>query len=451
MAAITLPNDWEARDYQCDLTNYMMSGGTMEKKRAVDVWHRRAGKDSTSLNLAAVGTQMRVGTYWHMLPSLQQARRVVWDGIDKQGRRMIDQVFPKELRSGINNSEMKISFKNGSIWQCVGSDNYDTLVGTNPIGVVFSEYSIADPMAWDYIRPILLENDGWAIFIYTPRGKTHGFTLWDTNKDNPKWHTSVLTIDDTKILTAEQVEEEIRAGMSREKALQEFYCSWDVGMEGAFYTEEIAWSESNNHIGNYPWKPDKEVYTYWDIGIRDHTSVIFVQDFDGTPCIIDHHRERNKGLPYWAKYIKDKPYVYGTPHKGPHDIETHDWSTGRIRSEVAATEYGIEFEAVDKISVAEGIDAARAMLRNCLFNESTTDNLRISLANYHRLYDAKRMIFKDNPDHDWSSDDADCFRYFSVDWQSPRRGNILIQDERGNYVPNIQVNRAHGGKRRRRA
>lgn len=242
MAAITLPNNWNARHYQGPLMSHMLSGGTMEQKRAVEVWHRRAGKDSCSLQIAAVGSQMRVGTYWHMLPSLQQGRRVVWEGIDKEGNRMIDQAFPKEIRAGKpNESNMKIDLANGSVWQVVGSDNYDSLVGTNPVGIVFSEYSIADPNAWDYFRPILRENNGWAVFIYTPRGKTHGYSLLQNarkavDKGNRNWHADVLDINKTGVMTDADVEEEIELGMSREKALQEFYCSFDIGMEGAFYT-----------------------------------------------------------------------------------------------------------------------------------------------------------------------------------------------------------------------
>ena len=319
---ILLPNFWYPRHYQFDLMQYMFAD-SIDSKRAVCVWHRRAGKDSTCLNLASVMTQIRVGTIWHMLPTLQQGRRVIWDGIDKEGRRMIDQAFPKSIRIGTNNSEMKISLKNGSIWQVVGSDNYDSLVGTNPVGVIFSEYSISDPSAWDYIRPILVENGGWAMFIYTPRGKNHGFNLFNMAKKNPKWYCSELTINDTfnkgqndevdgtftgrHIITPELVEEERLAGMAEEKILQEFYCSWNTGLEGAFYTEALNKCGDDERIGTYLYDPAKPVFTFWDIGLRDNTAVIFVQRSDaGQPIIIDYMTERNKSLAWWIKTLKEK-------------------------------------------------------------------------------------------------------------------------------------------------
>jgi hypothetical protein len=265
-----------ARDYQAPLFQHMFEGG-LERKRAAVVWHRRCGKDSCCLQLSAVSSQMRVGTIWHMLPTLKQGRRVIWDGIDREGRKMIDQAFPKDMRdsaSPINNSDMQIRFRNGSIYQVVGSDNYDSLVGTNPVGVIFSEWAVADPKAWDYIRPILAENGGWALFIYTPRGKNHGKKLFDMAQGNPNWFSSLLTVDDTfrpdgsYVIGPDIIEQERAEGMSEEKILQEYFCSFEAGMEGAFYTQELNLAEKEDRIGHFPHDPMKPCQTWWDIGFR---------------------------------------------------------------------------------------------------------------------------------------------------------------------------------------
>lgn len=427
MSNISLPNQWNARSYQQPLMQHMFIGGT-ERKRSVCIWHRRAGKDSCCLNLGAVATQMRVGTVWHMLPTLKQGRKAIWDGIDKQGRRMIDQAFPQEIRAATNNSEMKITLKNGSVWQVVGSDNYDSLVGTNPVGVIFSEYSISDPAAWDYIRPILAENDGWAMFIYTPRGKNHGKKLYDMALGNPKWYTSLLTVDDTfrddgtPVISAESVNEEREAGMSEEKVQQEFYCSWDSGMEGAFYTKELKAAEDGNRIGMYPWDPTKPCQTFWDIGYRDQTSIIITQrGNDGKPIIIDHIVDRNKPLDFYVRVLKETGYVFDE-HWGPHDFANTDWTTGKTRVEMAAN-LGIHVEIVPKISVEDGIDAARAMLRVCRFNETKTGRLLDGLAAYRREWDDSNQRFRDKPLHDWASDISDSFRYMSIAWKEYDRSS----------------------------
>ena len=234
MSDIILPNNWTVRPHQTNFGKAMLEEG---KTRAVCVWHRRAGKDSASLNFTAVASHQKIATYWHMLPTAVQGRNVVWEAIDPNtGIRIIDQVWPKELRAKTNESDMKIELKNGSIWKVVGSDNYDRLVGSNPFGVVFSEYSIADPSAWNYIRPILRENGGWAIFIYTPRGKNHGHDLFEMAKGNPNWFAELLTIDDTSrqngspVVSAEDYREELNSGMDPLMAKQEYYCSFDAGL-----------------------------------------------------------------------------------------------------------------------------------------------------------------------------------------------------------------------------
>ena len=171
--SLTIPNDWRPRPHQVPL--YRQFGHGRPFKRGCVVWHRRAGKDSVALNITARDMFRRVGTYWHLFPEQTQARRAIWNGIDGQGRRILDQVFPPAVRARTSAQEMLIETVNGSIWQMAGSDNYDSLVGSNPVGVVFSEWALAMPDAWDYIRPILVENDGWALFIYTPRGRNHGY------------------------------------------------------------------------------------------------------------------------------------------------------------------------------------------------------------------------------------------------------------------------------------
>lgn len=367
---------------------------------------------------------------------------------------MIDQAFPVPMRLGKpNESNMKIEFANGSVWQVVGSDNFDSLVGSNPIGIIFSEYSLGNPLAWEYFRPILRENDGWAAFIYTPRGKTHGYSLYkigvEEAKINPLWHASKLTIEDTGIMTPEDVEEEIRQGMSREKAMQEFYCSFDIGMEGAYYTEALKFVEDSGNIGEWMWNPRKPVDTWWDIGVRDNTSIIFTQEDDfGNPIIIDHDSRRNWGAPEWAKEINSLPYSYRS-HNGPHDLEHREWGATVTRVETARR-HGITFDTVAKTSLADGIDATRSMIQRCKFDKERTQGLRDNLAYYHRAWDENRQIFKDKPEHDHSSHDADAMRTLALGWDVKTTGSVLVKDERGKYVPNVKINRAYTPRYTRR-
>lgn len=231
-------------------------------------WHRRAGKDVFGLDFGRERSQERIGSYWHLFPFHVQARRAIWKGIDaRTGERFIDRAFPESMRDHTNDTEMSITFKNGSTWQMLGSDNYDRLVGANPAGVIFSEYALCDPAAWDYIRPILVENKGWAMFITTFRARNHAWRMYETLRSNPNWYVDLRTINDTcrndgsPIVTPEDVEKEIVEGMSRSLAQQEFYCDPDAANTGTIFGRQyqrllqIAPSnwERNNRIMRVSW------------------------------------------------------------------------------------------------------------------------------------------------------------------------------------------------------
>lgn len=229
MEQITIPHNFSPRSYQLPFLKAMDSG----IKRASISWHRRSGKDKTAWNYTIKRATQYVGTYFYFLPTYTQAKKVIWDGMDKDGFRFLDHI-PKELLANKNDTEMRLELKNGSIIQLVGSDTIDRIVGTNPIGVVFSEYSLMKPTVWDLIRPILTENGGWAIFIFTPRGKNHAWKLMtQAQGDKDKWFAQILTVDDTKSISQEALDSE-RKEMPQDLFNQEFYCEFIEGA-GQFF------------------------------------------------------------------------------------------------------------------------------------------------------------------------------------------------------------------------
>jgi len=184
MTKVHLPaNNWKPRDYERKAWDYLWEGG----KHCEMVWHRRAGKDDLSLRWTSIAAFSRVGNYWHMLPQANQARKALWKAVNPHtGRRRVDEAFPLEIRKSTNDTEMLITFINGSTWQVVGSDNFNSLVGSPPIGLVFSEWALCNPAAWAYLMPILEENGGWAIFNTTPRGRNHAYRSLMGAKKNSK-------------------------------------------------------------------------------------------------------------------------------------------------------------------------------------------------------------------------------------------------------------------------
>ena len=253
---VNLPHLYTAREYQQPVWNAALS--QLDRvNRFLLLWHRRAGKDKTFWNIFVAKTQERPGLYLYMLPTTSQAKKVIWKGQDKEGIKFLDHI-PQELIVSKHESDMSIELKNGSIIMVLGSDNYDRIVGTNPLGVAFSEYSIADPLAWDYIRPILAENGGWAMFCYTSRGKNHGYKLYKTNKNNKKWYVSRLDVtqtfdaDGNRAISEDAIQDEIDAGMDEATVKQEFYLSFDAIGQGVIYKDELLRMKKENRICRVP-------------------------------------------------------------------------------------------------------------------------------------------------------------------------------------------------------
>ena len=410
---IQLPNNWVPRPYQRHLWDYLEAGG----KRAVAVWHRRAGKDDVALHITATKIHERPGTYWHLLPEAAQARKAVWDAINgRTGKRRIDEAFPLALRDNTRENEMFIRFKCGSTWQVVGSDNYNSLVGSPPVGIVFSEYALADPGAWNYLRPILAENGGWSLFIYTPRGRNHGADLYDMARLDPAWFAERLTVDDTGVIPAEVLEQE-RREMDPHLFKQEYFCSFDSPIVGSYYGELLAQAEAGGRICKVPYEPKLRVTTAWDLGIGDDTAIWFVQQTGHEVRLIDYYENRGVGLDHYVKVLSERPYAYAE-HLLPHDVEVRELGTGTSRLETLRG-FGIgNCRVVPRVTagrgdVDDGIQAVRGLLPRCWFDAERCAAGLKALRQYRRRYDEQRAVFSDAPLHDWTSHAADAFRYLA--------------------------------------
>lgn len=433
--AIEIPaNGWRPRDYQRPAWA-ALEGGCL---RLALAWHRRAGKDDICLHWAAKASVQRVGSYWHMLPMANQARKAIWDAVNpKTGRRRIDDAFPADIRASTREQDMFIRFKNGSTWQVVGSDNYDALVGSPPVGVVFSEYALSDPSSWGFLRPILAENGGWALFISTPRGRNHFARLVEYALKDRMWFGQVLTVEDTgaiPLVTIERERRELTAERGEKEAdaiiSQEYHCDFDAAIPGAYYGALMANVLAEKRIGEFPYIPGLPVGTAWDLGHGDSTVVWFYQQPpDGAVRIIDVLEGSGVGVDWYAERLKRRPYRYADniwPHDGGHG-NIRDVNGSTLRS--TAVSLGIKpLRVLDRDnSVEQGINAARRLLPLCAFNdqpiafEGETNEQAAArmtraldaLRQYRREWDEKLQKFKDQPLHDWTSHTADAFRYLA--------------------------------------
>lgn len=371
-------------------------------------------------------------------PTYSQGRKILFDAVlsDKTGGSFLD-FIPKELIKAINNTEMKIRFTNGSLIQVLGSDNYDSLVGTNPKGIVLSEYALQDPRAYQYLRPALSANNGFALFITTPRGKNHAYSLFEIAKNNPdEWFAYHLTLDDTRHIPYEMIEQERQSGeLSEDMILQEYYCDWSLGVEGSYYSKYIDKLKLEHRISEVPWEAAFRVNVAFDIGVRDSTCLIFYQCIGQTVRIIDCYERNKEGLEHYIQVINSKPYTYGR-FWAPHDIAVTEWGTGISRLE-KARQLGLKFEtkmvnnkmvsALPNLSIMDGIEAVRSAFSKIWIDEKKCAPLIKALENYRQTYDAKKKVYSSQPLHDQFSHYADAMRYLVL--SLPRTRDSLSAED----------------------
>lgn len=436
MSDIIVPHNWKCRPYQNELWNYLHNGG----KRAVAVWHRRSGKDEVALHWACVAAHQRCATYWHMLPEASQARKAIWDAINPHtGKRRIDEAFPMHLRHSTREQEMLIKFLNGSTWQVVGSDNYNSLVGSPPAGVVYSEWSLANPLSWGYIRPILAENGGWSLFIYTPRGRNHGADLYESARQSQGWLAQKITVENTDVFTTPQLAQELKEyereyGKTVGTAIfrQEYHCSFDAAVLGAVYGEWIEKAEAEGRITNKIFDPDLPVYTAWDIGHSDATAIWWYQVAGQEIRLIDYYEATQQDVWHFAERLygreitvneRDertgvvKRFTLGSPiaehsHRQhykyvrsylPHDAVRKLLEAGGRSVMEQLAEFGIKCASLRATTPANQFAATRQILPRCWFDaERTYDGVKC-LKNYHFDWNSERKVLSEKPIHDWSS------------------------------------------------
>jgi phage terminase large subunit len=434
---VSLPHLFTPRDYQRDdLFRPLFPHhypdlrllSVPRKKRICMVHHRRAGKDISVLNALTLAAYEEYGSYLYLLPEQTQGRKIVWRGLSsgdvnefgeqEKGKKFLDYI-PKEIIKKKFEAEMLVELINGSTIQVGGADNYDSFMGTNPRGIVFSEYSLMNPVAWQYFRPILVENGGWAVFIYTARGKNHGHTLYEIAKKSPEvWAYSLRTIEDTRkpdgspVVTIEQYEEEIRNGMDPAIARQEFYCDFNAALIGSYYGDLIEKAKKDKRTGFFPYDPAYPVYVAYDLGNDMNVAIFAQKDGDGVR-IIDYFGESNTPFTEMLKVVCAKSYTYGA-HFFPHDVKNRDHeSNTRVTT---AENMGIDPVVTPKYGIDDGIESVRNMLPRVRFNTDSDDveTFVDAVASYERVWDDRMKVFHNRPLHNYASHPADALRCLAM-------------------------------------
>ena len=378
---------------------------------SVLVCHRRFGKTVCMINhliRSALTSKLKNPRFAYIAPTFKQAKSIAWD--------YMKQFTAKIPATKFNETELRVDLPNGSRITLLGAENSDGLRGIYLDGCVIDEYANIDGKLFsEIIRPALSDRKGYCVFIGTPAGMNNNFyDLYQHAQGAEDWFNYKAKASDTKIVDPEELEK-AKEVMGEKKYLQEFECDWIANIEGAIYGEDMNKLDDKNQLARVPYDPTLPVSTAWDLGVADHSSIIFFQQKGTSIQVIDYHEERGHGLPHYIQLLNEKPYVY-KEHYAPHDIEVQEFGNGKTRREIAY-QLGIRFKVVPKLPVEEGIHAVTMLLNRCWIDTDHCKSLIDALRHYHRKYIDKNRMFRSKPVHDWSSHACDAMRYLAVGLQ----------------------------------
>lgn len=448
------------RSYQQPLHKFMVNGG----KRAIEIAHRRWGKDEIALGVTCELAHKRIGSYWHCLPEYGQARKALWTAVNAHtGKRRLFEAFPPEICENINDQEMFIRLKCGSTWQMIGSDRYDATVGAGVAGITYSEWALANPSAWAYHRPMLEENNGWAMFITTPRGNNHAKAMLDHARKHPEtWFAEVSSVLETGALTKEQLDESLSEYISlygedlgRAQFEQEYLCSFNAAILGAYWGGEVSQAEASGRFRYLKIDADYPVNTAWDLGKAVNNPIWCFQVIDGIPRIVDFYLPKSDDLDEWCDWLNEKGYN-GTDYV-PDDILDPIWGAKHTRWDLLKAK-GRKPSLVKRIAVADGIHAGRELIKVAQFHRSMmegderterVDHGVEGLKNYRREWDDERKTFLDNPFKDWAEHIGSSWRYLGLAWREikkveapkppPKQVSYEVRPD-GSVITNVTAN-----------
>jgi len=404
----------------------------------VAVCHRRFGKTVAAINQlihSALQNTKKNPQFHYIAPNYTQAKRVAWEYLKE---------YTRPLGSIANVAELRVNFLGRQI-SLHGADNPDSLRGIYSDGCVLDEFGNMRPELWSQvIRPALADRKGWALFIGTPMGDNHFKQLRDyaDDEENKQWSLCEFKASETGIVDDEELRDAKRE-MGDNRYNQEFEVSFDAPIVGSYYGEILNDLKEQGHIRDIPTDSRTIKFTAWDLGMSDSTSIWVGEAIAGEVRLMDYYENAGQSLEHYITWLQEKGYDK-YEHILPHDVEVRELGTGKSRKEMLE-EGGLDITVAPKLGVEDGIQAVRQLLKNCYFNEKSTNVGLNCLRNYRRVFNEKLNTYQEKPLHDWSSHCADAFRYLAVglntnnsikrsDWNQPYDTTLNKESYKQQYI-----------------
>ena len=407
-------------------------------------WHRRYGKGRAFMNAGGAKARDKGWWVWHTFPTFTQGRSAMWAATDPTGRRILEDLLPYTTETGVNDMAMRLTFPSGGIYQVVGTDKINKRIGSGPNCIAHDEFSLQNPMARNYYAPMLKENKGPEVLLFTPRGENHATGAVDYALAYPgDAFYSHLTVAETvrdapgesrfgePVISEGDIERErqlFRAsngklGMSESMIQQEFFLSREGVNQNQVYGEELAALRKRGGITEVPHDPGLLVHTYWDRGV--HNRIGFVQNKGRARYWIDYLATDNSSPMQIVALLKEghrAAYNYGRHFVGRDAEDPTAWQWHEKSSMEIWAGLGIKFEIAPFLLVTTGINAVKAGLGRCTFDARRCELLLNDLREYRWAVDATYQTMREPDKRQPARHAADMVRVWAVTESDDRTG-----------------------------
>lgn len=387
------------------------------------VAHRRAGKTVAcimDLVKHAIEHTGREPRFAYIAPTYGQAKDVAWSYL-KEYTQSIPGIETSE-------SELFVVFPhNKARIRLYGAENYDRLRGLYLDGAIIDEAGDIDPRAWsEVIRPALSDRKGWATFIGSAKGRNEFYRIHKRSIVEENWYSDVLKASKTGLIDAPELAD-AKGSMTKEAYEQEYECSFEAAIKGAYYARDLTEAENEGRIGRVPRDKAADVYCSWDLGIGDNMTLWVFQIIGREWHFLKYYENNGYGLDHYVDWLKALPYTVHH-HFLPHDAEARELQTGKSRVSFLE-DRGLSCEVVPRHNVDDGISAGRQRFNRFWFDEEGCSRGIDCLRMYRSEFDEKHNVLKTRPVHDWASHGADAFRCGVMGADDERTTAEIIQPQ----------------------
>lgn len=193
-------------------------------------------------------------------------------------------------------------------------------------------------------------------------------------------------------------------------------------LEGTVYAKELRRATEEGRICTVGWDREVPVDTFWDLGRADATAIWFAQKVAMQYRVLAYYEATGHDITHYLQECQRRGYVYGMMNL-PHDAAAKRLGSKRTIEEIVR-QAGYRVRILGKLSVVDGINAARIIFPNCWFDEKECVDGLNALRHYrYRVVDGH---LSNEPLHDWASDGADAFRYMGLGLHGPRPKGTLV-------------------------